>query len=115
MIHVRLQAEPFDAGAELARLDSLGGGGVASFTGIVRGDDGLTELLLEHHPEMTLAMMQALAVEAVERWKLLGTTIIHRHGVSSRVTTSRMRVGFINVITSRAPCCMAFAMISSST
>ena len=80
MIHVRLQAEPFDAGAELARLDSLGGGGVASFTGIVRGDDGLTELLLEHHPEMTLAMMQALAAETVARWDLLGLTIIHRHG-----------------------------------
>jgi len=80
MIHVRLQAEPFDAGAELARLDALGGGGVASFTGIVRGDDGLTELLLEHHPEMTLAMMQALAAEAAERWDLLGISVIHRYG-----------------------------------
>lgn len=80
MIHVRLQAEPFDAGAELARLDALGGGGVASFTGIVRGDDGLTELLLEHHSEMTLAMMQALAAEAAERWDLLGVSVVHRHG-----------------------------------
>ena len=80
MIHIRLQAEPFDAGAELARLDSLGGGGVASFTGIVRGDDGLTELLLEHHPEMTLTMLQALAAEAAARWDLLGATIIHRYG-----------------------------------
>lgn len=80
MIEARLQAEPFDAGAELARLDSLGGGGVASFTGIVRGDDGLTELLLEHHPQMTLAMMRTLAAEAAERWDLLGTTIVHRHG-----------------------------------
>jgi molybdopterin synthase catalytic subunit len=80
MIDVRLQAEPFDAGLELGRLDRLGGGGVASFTGIVRGDDGLVELLLEHHSQMTLAMMQALAREAVERWALLGVTIIHRHG-----------------------------------
>jgi len=80
MIHVRLQAEVFDVGAELARLDALGGGGVASFTGIVRGDDGLTELLLEHHPGMTLAMMQALAEEAAQRWNLLGVVVIHRHG-----------------------------------
>ena len=80
MIEVRLQAEPFDAGTELARLDSLGGGGVASFTGIVRGEDGLSELLLEHHPHMTLAMMQALAAEAVARWDLRGVTIIHRYG-----------------------------------
>ena len=80
MIRVRLQADPFDAGTELARLDGLGGGGVASFTGIVRGDGGLVELLLEHHPQMTLKMMEALAAEASERWMLLGVTIIHRHG-----------------------------------
>jgi molybdopterin synthase catalytic subunit len=80
MIHVSIQAGQFDAGAELARLDSLGGGGVASFTGIVRGDDGLTELLLEHHPEMTAMRVQALAEEAVARWDLIGVTIIHRHG-----------------------------------
>lgn len=80
MIEARLQSEPFDAGAELARLDSLGGGGVASFTGIVRGDDGLTELLLEHHPHMTLAMMQALVADAAERWTLLGAIIVHRYG-----------------------------------
>ena len=80
MIEVRLQSAPFDAGEELARLDRLGGGGVASFTGIVRGDDGLTELLLEHHPAMTLRMMRALAEEAFARWTLLGVTLIHRHG-----------------------------------
>jgi molybdopterin synthase catalytic subunit len=81
VIHVCLQADPFDAGAELKRLDGLGGGGVASFTGIVRGDDGLTELLLEHHPEMTRAMMQKLAEDALARWSLLGVTLIHRHGL----------------------------------
>ena len=80
MIHVRLQPESFDTGVELARLDALGGGGVASFTGIVRGDDGLTELLLEHHPGMTLGMMEALAAEAAQRWNLMGALLIHRHG-----------------------------------
>ena len=80
MIHVRLQAESFDAGAELARVEALGGGGVASFTGIVRGDDGLTELLLEHHAEMTRAMMEALAADAAKRWDLLGVVVLHRHG-----------------------------------
>jgi molybdopterin synthase catalytic subunit len=80
MIEVRLQPEPFDAGVELLRLDRLGGGGVASFTGIVRGDHGLSELLLEHHPGMTLKMMQALARDAAARWDLLGVVLIHRHG-----------------------------------
>lgn len=80
MITVRLQAAPFDAGAELARLDECGGGGVASFTGIVRGDDGLHELFLEYHPQMTLRMMEELAEDAAARWLLLGVTLIHRHG-----------------------------------
>ena len=80
MIEARLQAAPFDAGAELARLDALGGGGVASFTGIVRGDGGLTELYLEHHPGMTEAAMRAMAGEAARRWPLLGAIVIHRHG-----------------------------------
>lgn len=80
MIEARVQAEPFDPGAELARLEALGGGGVASFTGIVRGEGDLVELTLEHYPGMTLGMMEAIAAEAAARWPLLGVTVIHRHG-----------------------------------
>lgn len=80
MIEARLQHEPFDAGVELARLDALGGGGVASFTGIVRGDGGLVELFLEHHPVMTLATMRGMAEDAGARWPLLGAIVIHRCG-----------------------------------
>jgi molybdopterin synthase catalytic subunit len=80
MIEARLQQAPFDAGAELDRLAALGGGGVASFTGIVRGDGGLTELFLEHHPGMTEAAMRGMAGEAARRWPLLGAIAIHRHG-----------------------------------
>ena len=69
-----------DVGAELARLEALGGGGVASFTGIVRGGAGLTALELEHHPGVTLAMMTRIAEDAAARWPLLGVTAIHRHG-----------------------------------
>ena len=79
-IAVRIQPEAFDPGAELARLEAVGGGGVASFTGIVRGERGLTELLLEHHPGMTARTMQAIADEAAARWPLLGLTVIHRYG-----------------------------------
>jgi len=80
MIEAHLQAGPFDAGAVLDRLAALGGGGVASFTGIVRGNGGLTELFLEHHPGMTQAAMQAMTEEAARRWPLLGAIAIHRHG-----------------------------------
>ncbi|WP_404713277.1 molybdenum cofactor biosynthesis protein MoaE [Sphingomonas sp. MMS24-J13] len=80
MIEARVQEAPFDAGAELIRLDTLGGGGVASFTGLVRGDGGLTEFFLEHHPGMTQPAMQAIAEAATQRWPLLGAILIHRVG-----------------------------------
>jgi molybdopterin synthase catalytic subunit len=74
-LDVRVCAEDFDPGAELAALEALGGGGVASFTGLVRDEPGigggLIALHLEHYP----AVEQAAA-----RWPLLGATVIHRHG-----------------------------------
>ncbi len=80
MIDVRVPAEDFDTGAEIARLDALGGGAVASFTGLVRGDGGLVELLLERYPGMTEAALRRIAEEAWARWPLAGLTLIHRHG-----------------------------------
>ncbi|MEH3107686.1 MAG: molybdenum cofactor biosynthesis protein MoaE [Sphingomonas fennica] len=80
MFDVRVQAAAFDPGAELARLEAAGGGGVASFTGIVRGDGGLAELYLEHHPGMTEAAMTDIARAAAGRWPLLGLVLVHRHG-----------------------------------
>lgn len=78
---VRLQAERFDPGEELARLEGLGGGAVASFTGIVRGDGGLVSLRLDHYPGMAERAMAAIADEAAQRWPLLGLSLIHRHGL----------------------------------
>ncbi len=80
MIAVRVQAGPFDPGAELVHLEALGGGGVASFTGIVRGEGDLVSLTLDHYPAMTERAMRAIADEAAGRWPLLGLTLIHRHG-----------------------------------
>jgi molybdopterin synthase catalytic subunit len=80
MIDVRVQREPFDVGVELGRLETLGGGGVASFTGLVRGDGGLVELLLEQYPGMTHAALLRIAEDAAGRWPLAGITLIHRHG-----------------------------------
>ncbi len=81
MIRLSVQTEDFDAGAELARLEELGGGGVASFIGIVRADGALTALQLDHYPGMTEAEIRRIASDAMDRWPLLGLTIIHRHGV----------------------------------
>ena len=80
MRRVCVQTEDFDSGAELARLETLGGGAVASFTGLVRGDDGLTALTLEHYPGMTQTALTALAGEAEARWPLAGLVLIHRVG-----------------------------------
>lgn len=80
MRRVSIQTEDFDVGAELAALEALGGGGVASFTGIVRADGGLTALELEHYPAMTQAQVEHIVDEATDRWPLLGARVIHRFG-----------------------------------
>jgi molybdopterin synthase catalytic subunit len=77
---VRIGPEDFDTGAELARLEALGGGAVASFTGIVRGGPDFESMTLDHYPAMTQAALEALAVEANARWPLAAITIIHRVG-----------------------------------
>lgn len=82
MIAVRVQAEPFDAGAEIAALSAGRSdvGAVVSFTGLVRGDGGLTAMTLEHYPAMTAPAMARIAAEAAARWPLLGGTVVHRIG-----------------------------------
>ena len=80
MISVRIQPETFDSAAELVPLERLGGGAVASFTGIARRDSDVTAIELEHFPGMTEASLTAIASHAEKRWNLLGATIIHRVG-----------------------------------
>jgi molybdopterin synthase catalytic subunit len=81
MISVRVQTEAFDSGIELVSLANLGGGAVASFTGIARDDGGVTAIELEHYPAMTAAALQGLVVEATKRWELIGCVLIHRVGI----------------------------------
>lgn len=81
MIRVAVQPAPIDVGAALASVEAAGAGGVASFTGLVRADDGVTALELEHYPGATEAALMALAEQAVARWDLLAATVIHRVGV----------------------------------
>lgn len=80
MIRVVVDTADFDAATELAALEATGAGGVASFTGIVRGDGDLVALRLDHYPGMTERMLTALAEEAAARWPLFAATVIHRVG-----------------------------------
>ena len=80
MIRVVVTEQPIDLAAELARVEVAGAGGVASFTGLVRADDGVTALELEHYPGATEAALTALATQARDRWALLAVVIVHRVG-----------------------------------
>ncbi|MGJ8622113.1 MAG: molybdenum cofactor biosynthesis protein MoaE [Yoonia sp.] len=80
---VRVQADSFDAGAELnnfaqGRTDV---GAVVSFTGVVRDTAGdLHEMLIEHYPGMTESAIAKIADQAVVRWDLADVLVIHRYG-----------------------------------
>lgn len=82
---IRVQAEDFDVGAELATL--AGGnhaiGGVAVFVGLVRdlaGGSEISAMTLEHYPAMTEKMLAEIEAEAKERWPLEASLVIHRYG-----------------------------------
>lgn len=79
---VRIQPEPFDLGAEAAAFAAraTGAGAVVTFSGIVRADDGLTAMEIEHYPGMTERAVAAIREEAVARWHLADALVIHRHG-----------------------------------
>ena len=83
MTTVRVQAEAFDAGAELNAFSAghSGVGAVVSFTGIVRDTDGgLQQMLIEHYPGMTESAIAKIVAEAVSRWALTDALVIHRYG-----------------------------------
>lgn len=80
MIRVSIRPAPIDLMAEFDIHDAGGHGASASFIGRVRGEGGLTELFLDHHPAMTEAGVAALAHAAADRWDLSAVTLIHRVG-----------------------------------
>ncbi len=79
---IAIQEAPFDLAAETARLTAgrQDVGGLASFVGLCRADDGLAAMVLEHSPGMTERATARIAGEAAERWPLHGLTVIHRVG-----------------------------------
>ena len=65
---IRVQDEPFDAGAELARIKAMPGtGACVLFCGTVRemsGEAKLSAMTLEHYPGMTEKALAAIEAEA---------------------------------------------------
>ncbi|MEG3174885.1 molybdenum cofactor biosynthesis protein MoaE [Sphingomonas sp. RB3P16] len=70
-----------DVAQEYAAIMTSGVGGIATFVGLVRADDGVATLELEHYPGATEAALVALADEAIRRWSLIDARITHRVGV----------------------------------
>ncbi|MFM2481086.1 molybdenum cofactor biosynthesis protein MoaE [Celerinatantimonas sp. YJH-8] len=81
---ISVQTEDFDIAEHYqALLNSPRAGAIVFFVGTVRDlnqKEPVTELFLEHYPEMTEQVLNSLVAEAVNRWALIDTRIIHRVG-----------------------------------
>jgi molybdopterin synthase catalytic subunit len=85
---IEIRKEPFNAYAEMQYyLDSLDisgqYGATANFVGSMRDfneDKKVTYMTLEHYPGMTEKHLNAIANDAIEKWKLLDVLILHRVG-----------------------------------
>ena len=85
MPRVRVQPEDFDTGRELEALTRgrVDVGAVASFVGLVRdANDGsaVSAMTLEHYPGMTEKALEDICRQAMERWDLIDTLVVHRVG-----------------------------------
>ena len=79
---VLVQADDFNP-QDLCDAMTMGrtdAGALTSFTGFVRGDDGLTSMTLEHYPAMTQKALEKIANEAMTRWDLMDLVVVHRYG-----------------------------------
>lgn len=81
-MEIRIQAGDFDLCAEIEKIRKRHRdiGALASFVGIVREQDGVSEMLLEHYPGMTEAALEGILNDAKKRWDILDATVIHRIG-----------------------------------
>ena len=85
MATVRIQEEPFDAGALIAETHRANPkvGAVATFIGLVRdvneGSD-VSEMTLEHYPGMTERAIENICRDAAARWEVLDARVVHRVG-----------------------------------
>ena len=80
---IKVQKLDFNVNVEIKNITSNNRniGGIGLFIGVVRdGDQKLKSMTLEHYPIMTEKMLEKINIEAKNRWKLIDSVIIHRHG-----------------------------------
>jgi molybdopterin synthase catalytic subunit len=116
-VQVIVQDAPFDPGLVLSGFAATGAGAVVTFTGLVRGDGAMTGMEIEHYPGMTERAITAMVDQAMTRWSLTDTLVIHRYGrlavgepIMMVVTASAHRVAafeaaefLMDYLKSRAP------------
>ena len=82
---VSIQREPIDVASEYAQLvGPRPGAAVATFTGYVRDHSdahAVSQLELEHYPEMALKVLMALGERAADQFGLSRWRIVHRYGL----------------------------------
>ncbi|MDZ4308429.1 molybdenum cofactor biosynthesis protein MoaE [Allopontixanthobacter sp.] len=83
MRDIRLLTEMFIPGSLIGPFTQAnpGLGGVCTFVGEVRGDDGAEALELIHYEPLTLPGMDRLADRAFGRFDLMGLLMVHRIGI----------------------------------
>ena len=82
---IRIQQQAFDSGAELDALKAgkTNIGGSVMFVGSVRDVSGgrdVAAMTLEHYPGMTERALEEIEAEALKRWPLDASLIVHRYG-----------------------------------
>lgn len=82
---IRVQEDDFDIGAEIDGLvgGDHGVGAVVTFIGLVRdinSGESIADMTLEHYPGMTEKMLGRIETEAMKRWPLSASLIVHRYG-----------------------------------
>jgi molybdopterin synthase catalytic subunit len=82
---IRIQTTAFDVSEELAKLKAGNHniGGIAIFVGTVRdvnNGDAVSAMTLEHYPGMTEKALAGIEMEALSRWPLDASLIVHRIG-----------------------------------
>lgn len=82
---IAVQTDDFDVSSELKALQATRKdiGALVSFVGLVRDLNlgaEVSQLTLEHYPEMTEKALANIVTAAQARWDLIDATVIHRVG-----------------------------------